>query len=165
MPSVCIHVRKAYTESEETAIMNAVHAWLVTAFGVKAEDTNIMLMAHRFPSVHVPDQTAAPWIDHRDGQDQPHAMLEGNRGAHEAVHKHSPCSTCGGNEPPPSVRQINKSRTSPGGTASCLPVRGPSIGDGRLGFGRSDGGWSPRGDHLHGEPAPVSVLARRSVRS
>jgi len=47
MPSVCIHVRKAYTESEETAIMNAVHAWLVTAFGVKAEDTNIMLMAHR----------------------------------------------------------------------------------------------------------------------
>ena len=47
MPSVCIHVRKAYSESEETAIMNAVHAALVTAFGVKPEDTNIMLMAHR----------------------------------------------------------------------------------------------------------------------
>ena len=47
MPSVCIHVRKAYSESEETAIMNAVQAALVTAFGVKPEDTNITLMAHR----------------------------------------------------------------------------------------------------------------------
>ena len=37
MPSVCIHVRKAYSESEEIAIMNAVHAALVTAFGVEPE--------------------------------------------------------------------------------------------------------------------------------
>jgi hypothetical protein len=43
MPSVCIHVRKAYSESEETAIMNAVQA----ALGVKPEDKNITLMAHR----------------------------------------------------------------------------------------------------------------------
>ena len=47
MPSVCIHVRMAYSEAEETAIMNAVQAALVSAFGVKPEDTNIMLMAHR----------------------------------------------------------------------------------------------------------------------
>ena len=47
MPSVCIHVRMAYSEAEETAIMNAVQAALVTAFGVKPEDTNIMLMVHR----------------------------------------------------------------------------------------------------------------------
>jgi hypothetical protein len=51
MPSVCIHVRKTYSESEEVAIMNAVQAALVTAFGVSPSDTNITLMvhpAHRF---------------------------------------------------------------------------------------------------------------------
>ena len=47
MPSVCIHVRKTYSESEETAIMNAVQAALVTAFGVKPEDRNITLTVHR----------------------------------------------------------------------------------------------------------------------
>jgi len=47
MPSVHIHVRKDYSEAEEAAIMNAVQAALVAAFGVKPEDTNIMLMAHR----------------------------------------------------------------------------------------------------------------------
>jgi hypothetical protein len=47
MPSVCIHVRKTYSEAQEIAIMNAVQAALVTAFGVKPEDRNITLMAHR----------------------------------------------------------------------------------------------------------------------
>jgi hypothetical protein len=47
MPSVSIHVRKAYSESEETAIMSAVQAALVSAFGVKPEDKNITLVAHR----------------------------------------------------------------------------------------------------------------------
>ena len=47
MPSVCIHIRKVYSEAEETAIMSAVQAALTTAFGVHPEDTNIMLMVHR----------------------------------------------------------------------------------------------------------------------
>ncbi len=47
MPSVCIHVRKTYSDSEEIAIMNAVHAALVTAFGVKSEDRNIVLTVHQ----------------------------------------------------------------------------------------------------------------------
>ena len=47
MPSVCIHVRRAYSEAEEVAIMSAVQAALVTAFGVKPDDKNIMLMVHR----------------------------------------------------------------------------------------------------------------------
>jgi hypothetical protein len=47
MPSICIHVRKAYSEAEETAIMNAVQAALATAFGTDPEDTNITLIAHR----------------------------------------------------------------------------------------------------------------------
>lgn len=46
MPSICIHVRRGYTEAEEIAIMNAVHAALVSAFGVGADDRNIMLIAH-----------------------------------------------------------------------------------------------------------------------
>jgi hypothetical protein len=46
MPSVCIHIRKLYRESEEIAIMNAVQAALATAFGVDPEDTNITLIAH-----------------------------------------------------------------------------------------------------------------------
>ena len=47
MPSVCIHIRKVYSEAEETAIMSAVQAALTTAFGVHPEDTNIILMVHR----------------------------------------------------------------------------------------------------------------------
>jgi hypothetical protein len=47
VPSVCIHVRKTYSEPEEIAIMNAVHAALVTAFGVGADDKNITLIVHR----------------------------------------------------------------------------------------------------------------------
>jgi len=47
MPSVCIHVRKTYSDSEEIAIMNAVQAALVTAFGVGPDDKNITLIAHR----------------------------------------------------------------------------------------------------------------------
>lgn len=46
MPNVYIHVRKVYSESEEVAIMNAVHAALVTAFGVAPDDKNIALMVH-----------------------------------------------------------------------------------------------------------------------
>jgi len=46
VPSVCIHVRKSYSQAEEIAIMNAVQAALVTAFGVEAEDKNITLMVH-----------------------------------------------------------------------------------------------------------------------
>ena len=46
MPSVCIHVRKIYSESEEIAIMNAVQAALVTAFGVGPDDKNITLVVH-----------------------------------------------------------------------------------------------------------------------
>jgi len=47
VPSVCIHVRKTYSESEEIAIMNAVQAALVTAFGVGPDDKNITLIVHR----------------------------------------------------------------------------------------------------------------------
>ena len=47
MPSICIHIRKTYSDSEEIAIMNAVQAALVTAFGVGPDEKNITLIAHR----------------------------------------------------------------------------------------------------------------------
>ena len=47
MPSVCIHVRKLYSDSEEIAIMNAVQAALVSAFGVELDDRNIVLTVHQ----------------------------------------------------------------------------------------------------------------------
>lgn len=46
MPSIAIHVRKAYSEAEEIAIMSAVHSAMVSAFGVKKDDTNITLTVH-----------------------------------------------------------------------------------------------------------------------
>jgi hypothetical protein len=46
MPSVSIHVRKTYSAPEEVAIMQAVHAALVSAFGVAPADTNITLTVH-----------------------------------------------------------------------------------------------------------------------
>ncbi len=46
MPNVYIHVRKSYSQAEEVAIMQAVQAALVTAFGVEPTDANIVLMAH-----------------------------------------------------------------------------------------------------------------------
>lgn len=46
MPSIAIHIRRTCTQAEEIAIMNAVHAAMVSAFGVRNDDTNITLMVH-----------------------------------------------------------------------------------------------------------------------
>jgi hypothetical protein len=54
VPSIRIDVRKIYSAAEETAIMNAAHAALVTAFGVGADDKNITL------NVHLPHRFMCP---------------------------------------------------------------------------------------------------------
>lgn len=46
MPSITIHVRRSYAESEELAIMDSIHTALVSAFGVQPNDTNIVLISH-----------------------------------------------------------------------------------------------------------------------
>lgn len=51
MPSVLIEVRKAYSQSEEIAIIEAVHNALLTSFKTRPQDKNVRLIvhaAHRF---------------------------------------------------------------------------------------------------------------------
>lgn len=60
MPSVLIEVRRAYTEEQEVALMDAVHAALREAFKIMADDKNVRLM------VHEPHRFACP-----PGRDKP----------------------------------------------------------------------------------------------
>lgn len=56
MPSSVIEVRRAYTEAEEVALIDAVHDALVCAFEIPAGDKHVRLVAHkphRFS--HAPD--------------------------------------------------------------------------------------------------------------
>lgn len=46
MPAVIIEVRRQYAADQELAIMNAVHAALVRAFEIPAEDRNVRLVVH-----------------------------------------------------------------------------------------------------------------------
>ncbi|MBK7975116.1 MAG: tautomerase family protein [Deltaproteobacteria bacterium] len=52
MPATTIEVRTTYSPAEETAIIDAVHAALVEAFRIPAQDKTLRLIAHephRFP--------------------------------------------------------------------------------------------------------------------
>ena len=46
MPNVLIEVRRSYSEEEETALIDAVHAALVDAFIIKSIDKTIRLVVH-----------------------------------------------------------------------------------------------------------------------
>lgn len=46
MPSTLIEVRRPYTESEEVAIIDAVHDALVTAFQIPPGDKHVRLVSH-----------------------------------------------------------------------------------------------------------------------
>lgn len=46
MPSALIEVRRQYSEAEEVAIIDAVHASLVTAFQIPPEDKDVRLVVH-----------------------------------------------------------------------------------------------------------------------
>jgi phenylpyruvate tautomerase PptA (4-oxalocrotonate tautomerase family) len=47
VPSVLIEVRRSYSPSEGTAILDAVHGALVAAFRIPASDRNLRLVEHR----------------------------------------------------------------------------------------------------------------------
>ncbi|ANJ28563.1 tautomerase family protein [Agromyces aureus] len=69
MPAALIEVRRQYTEAEEVAIIDAVHAALVVAFRIPPEDRNVRLIAHaphRFacsPDVTQPEYRTLVTID------------------------------------------------------------------------------------------------------
>src|SRR4051795_561655 len=46
MPSITIDVRRQYSQQQEIAIMEAVHAALVSAFRIPEHDRNLRLVVH-----------------------------------------------------------------------------------------------------------------------
>lgn len=60
MPTVLIEVRRRYSPAEESALIDAVHDALVTAFQIPAQDKNIRLVAHEPHRFAVPAHLAQP---------------------------------------------------------------------------------------------------------
>lgn len=60
MPTVLIEVRRRYQPAEEIAIIDAVHAALVTAFQIPAKDRNVRLVVHEPHRFAVPEHLAQP---------------------------------------------------------------------------------------------------------
>jgi len=69
MPHALVEVRRRYSETEEVAIIDAVHAALVTAFVIPPRDKHVRLVAHephRFavaPTLAEPDLFTLVSID------------------------------------------------------------------------------------------------------
>jgi phenylpyruvate tautomerase PptA (4-oxalocrotonate tautomerase family) len=60
MPSVLIEIRKTYAPEQETALMEAVHAALVSAFRILPTDRNVRLMVHEPHRFGCPPHLAQP---------------------------------------------------------------------------------------------------------
>lgn len=60
MPSVLIEVRKNYPREQETALMEAVHAGLVSGFRILPTDRNVRLMVHEPHRFACPPGLAQP---------------------------------------------------------------------------------------------------------
>jgi phenylpyruvate tautomerase PptA (4-oxalocrotonate tautomerase family) len=60
MPSVLIEVRRTHTPEQETALMEAVHAALVSAFRILPSDRNVRLMVHEPHRFACPPHLAQP---------------------------------------------------------------------------------------------------------
>ena len=60
MPSVVVEVRRAYSEAEEVAIIEAVHAALVAAFRIPAGDKHVRLVVHEPHRFAVPPHLTDP---------------------------------------------------------------------------------------------------------
>lgn len=60
MPTALIEVRRGYTEVEEVALIEAVHAALVTAFLIPVQDKHVRLVVHEPHRCAVPPTLASP---------------------------------------------------------------------------------------------------------
>lgn len=60
MPSITIEVRREYTEPQEIAIMEAVHAAVVAAFRIPERDRSVRLLVHEPHRFDVPPQLTQP---------------------------------------------------------------------------------------------------------
>lgn len=74
MPSVLIEVRRSYTAAEESAVIDAVHEALQTAFRIPPQDRHVRLVVHephRFacpPGIAQPDRCTYVSIDAFEGR-------------------------------------------------------------------------------------------------
>jgi len=60
MPSITIEVRREYTEPQEIAIMEAVHAAVVAAFRIPEHDRSARLVVHKPHRFDVPPRLTQP---------------------------------------------------------------------------------------------------------
>ena len=60
MPSTVVEVRRHYSESEEVAIIDAVHSALVAAFRIPPGDKHVRLVVHEPHRFAVPPHLAEP---------------------------------------------------------------------------------------------------------
>jgi phenylpyruvate tautomerase PptA (4-oxalocrotonate tautomerase family) len=60
MPSVVIEIRKGYAREQETALMEAVHGALLSAFRILPGDRNVRLLVHEPHRFACPPQLAQP---------------------------------------------------------------------------------------------------------
>lgn len=60
MPSTQVEVRRTYAPADESAILDAVHESLVTAFAIPAEDKHVRLVVHEPHRFAVPPTLRTP---------------------------------------------------------------------------------------------------------
>ncbi|HEX3902401.1 MAG TPA: tautomerase family protein [Polyangia bacterium] len=60
MPSVVIEIRKGYAREQETALMEAVHGALLSAFRILPGDRNVRLLVHEPHRFACPPHLAQP---------------------------------------------------------------------------------------------------------
>jgi phenylpyruvate tautomerase PptA (4-oxalocrotonate tautomerase family) len=60
MPHVLVEVRREYSPEQETALMDAVHSALLTAFRIPASDRHVRLVAHEPHRFACPPGKAQP---------------------------------------------------------------------------------------------------------
>jgi len=70
MPWALIEVRRQWSEQEETAIIDAVHAALVAAFQIPATDKHVRLQVHEPHRFAHPPALARP-VDHHPSREEP----------------------------------------------------------------------------------------------
>jgi phenylpyruvate tautomerase PptA (4-oxalocrotonate tautomerase family) len=86
MPSVLIEVRRQYTQDQEVALMEAVHAALQEAFRIPAWDRNVRLVVHephRFAAP--PDREKPEYVTHVSIDAFAGRSLDAKRSLYEAI--------------------------------------------------------------------------------
>jgi phenylpyruvate tautomerase PptA (4-oxalocrotonate tautomerase family) len=86
MPSILIEVRRHYTEAQEIALMEAVHAAVREAFAIKPHDRTVRLLAHPPHRFAAPPTLAQPeYYTHVTIDAFPGRSLEAKRNLYRGI--------------------------------------------------------------------------------